>query len=85
MKMRKMCINGHIVDESQGVIMLKSPSVRYGITLFEAMNVEYNNENQYVIFRFHDHIRRLMYGCKVLNFDLPRTFNEIINDSVNLI
>ncbi len=69
--MKKIMINGELVDLEMGKISLYSPSVRYGLIIFEAMRVTYNeNDNVYNVFRLQNHLERFFYSCKMLGFNI---------------
>jgi len=76
--MSKIMINNQLVEQTEGNITLFSPSVRYGLIIFEAMRLTYSeNEDTYTIFRIKDHLERFFYSCKMMGFNLKYSCCEI--------
>lgn len=84
--MEKISINGKLVSENEGAICLKSPSIRYGIMVFDATNIYYCGENQSCkIFRLREHIERLLYSCARIGLRLKFSEDEIVKFAIDLI
>ena len=70
-------ING-ILKQNDGVgITIYSPSVRYGMILFEAMKLNYLGDENYSILNLKAHLERFNYSCKIMNFNNPYSNNDI--------
>jgi len=65
--------NGNLVRESQVNISLKSQSLNYGLGIFEGLRSHYFNDNV-IIFRLEDHLKRLYGSFDDLGFDLESLF-----------
>jgi len=84
--MNNMMINGEFVNEANGAIVLKSPSIRYGIMVFDATNVYYNTEkNTHMVFRITDHVNRLFYSCEQIGLKLRFSKDEVLIQASNLL
>ena len=75
-EVKKIWMNGRLVDFADAKIHVLTHAVHYGSGLFEGIRC-YNTANQGpAIFRLDEHIRRLYDSCKIYRMDLPYSFEE---------
>ncbi|MDX1584003.1 MAG: branched-chain amino acid transaminase [Thermoanaerobaculia bacterium] len=67
---RKIWMNGRLVDFEDATIHVLSHVVHYGSGIFEGMRC-YKTPEGPAVFRLQDHIRRLYDGCRVYRMEIP--------------
>ncbi|MCD7839155.1 MAG: aminotransferase class IV [Erysipelotrichaceae bacterium] len=75
----KVIINGKLIENNSIGITLYSPSIRYGLILFEAMRLNYLGDGNYTILNLKKHLERFNYSCKIMSFNNPYSNLEIEN------
>jgi branched-chain amino acid aminotransferase len=83
-EVRKVWMNGRLVDFADAKIHAFSHVFHYGSAMFEGMRV-YKTRNGPAAFRLDDHIDRLYHSCKVYRMDIPydaAEFKEAIFDTI---
>ena len=78
-EVKKVWMNGRLVDFADAKIHVFTHAVHYGSGLFEGIRC-YNTKRGPAIFRLEDHTRRLFDSSKIYRMDLPYTPAEI-NDA----
>lgn len=74
----KIVVDGIVLDAQEGNISIYSPSVRYGLIIFEAMRLNYIEDNKFTILNLNKHIERFEYSCKIMGFNNPYTKDDIV-------
>lgn len=75
-EVKKIWMNGRLVDFADAKIHVLTHAVHYGSGLFEGIRC-YNTANQGpAIFRLDEHIRRLYDSCKIYRMEIPYSFEE---------
>jgi len=75
-EVKKIWMNGRLVDFADAKIHVLTHAVHYGSGLFEGIRC-YNTANQGpAIFRLDEHARRLYDSCKIYRMEVPYTFEE---------
>ncbi len=84
-EVKKIWMNGRLVDFADAKIHVLTHAVHYGSGLFEGIRC-YNTHNQGpAIFRLDDHIRRQYDSCKIYRMEIPFTpaeFKQACLDTV---
>lgn len=73
---KKIWMNGRLVDFEDATIHVLSHVVHYGSGVFEGMRA-YETPAGAAVFRLQDHIRRLFDSCRVYRMEIPATREEI--------
>jgi branched-chain amino acid aminotransferase len=75
-EVKKIWMNGRLVDFADATIHVLTHAVHYGSGLFEGIRC-YDTKNQGpAIFRLNEHTRRLYDSCKIYRMDVPFTPEE---------
>jgi branched-chain amino acid aminotransferase len=75
-EVKKIWMNGRLVDFADAKIHVLTHAVHYGSGLFEGIRC-YNTRNQGpAIFRLDEHSRRLYDSCKIYRMEMPYAFDE---------
>lgn len=77
-------LNRELIDCEDFGISIKSPSIRYGLLVFDAINIECINDT-ILIFRLNEHIERFLLSCKHLGLKTEQDEISIREDCLNLI
>ena len=72
--------NGEIVPESEAHLSIWDSALMFGDMTFEMMRT-FNKST----FRLWEHLERLFISCKILEIDVPYSFDELYNAHENLI
>jgi branched-chain amino acid aminotransferase len=76
-EVKKVWMNGRLVDFADAKIHVFTHALHYGSGLFEGIRC-YNTANAGpAVFRLEEHTRRLFDSCKIYRMDLPFTPEEI--------
>jgi branched-chain amino acid aminotransferase len=76
-EVKKVWMNGRLVDFADAKIHVFTHALHYGSGLFEGIRC-YNTRNQGpAIFRLDEHNRRLFDSCKIYRMDVPFTPEEL--------
>jgi len=77
-EVKKIWMNGRLVDFADAKIHVLTHAIHYGSGLFEGIRC-YNTANQGpAIFRLQDHIRRLYDSCKIYRMEVPFAFEDFM-------
>ena len=77
-------MNGEVVPWENATVHVFTHALHYGTGVFEGIRA-YSVEDQVLIFRLKDHIRRMMESAKLYSFDLPYDEEEICDGILELI
>jgi branched-chain amino acid aminotransferase len=77
-------MNGEIVPWEKATVHVFTHALHYGSGVFEGIRA-YKREDEILVFRLRDHVRRLADSAKIYSFDLPYTEEEICNGILELI
>jgi len=69
--------DGKLVDWRDAKIHVLTHSLHYGMAVFEGVRA-YNTDKGTVIFRLHEHTRRLFNSAKIFQMQLPFSFEQVI-------
>jgi len=69
--------DGKLVDWRDAKIHVLTHSLHYGMAVFEGVRA-YNTDKGTVIFRLHEHTRRLFNSAKIFQMQLPFAFEQVI-------
>jgi branched-chain amino acid aminotransferase len=76
--------HGTIKPWTHGVIHSMTPSLHYGLSVFEGIRF-YQTEKGPAIFRMAEHWDRFFYSCKVLGMTLPFSRQQLTQGTIELI
>lgn len=76
--------NGAIIPGSEATVQITTHSLHYGSAVFEGIRV-YKTAEGPALFRFEDHLNRLIFSAGVMGMDMPYSKEEIKNATKNLI
>jgi branched-chain amino acid aminotransferase len=75
-EVKKIWMNGQLVDFADAKIHVLTHAIHYGSGLFEGIRC-YNTKNQGpAIFRLDEHTRRLVDSCKIYRMEMPFSAEE---------
>jgi branched-chain amino acid aminotransferase len=83
-EVKKIWMNGRLVDFADAKIHVLTHAVHYGSGLFEGIRC-YNTKSGSAIFRLSDHTRRMFDSCKIYRMDLPFSFDEINRACIDVV
>lgn len=75
-----------IISSSSAQVNILSPTSQYGLNVFEGIRAYKNfNQDDILLFRFDDHIKRLQDSCKILCIDMPYSKSFILSQIIALV
>ena len=77
-------MDGKIVDWDQANISILSHALHYGTGIFEGIRA-YPTENDLLIFRLEDHIKRMFESAKIYYIDIGYDLNVLCSSVIDLI
>lgn len=83
-EVKKIWMNGKLVDFADAKIHVLTHAVHYGSGLFEGIRC-YNTKRGPAIFRLNEHTRRLFDSSKIYRMDVPFTFEEVNRACIDVI
>ena len=84
-EVKKIWMNGRLVDFADAKIHVLTHAIHYGSGLFEGIRC-YNTKNQGpAIFRLSEHTRRLYDSCKIYRMDVPFTPEEFKQACIDIV
>ena len=83
-EVKKVWINGQLVDFADAKIHVFTHAIHYGSGLFEGIRC-YNTKRGPAIFRLKEHTRRLFDSAKIYRMEMPYTADEINNACLEII
>lgn len=75
-KSSKIWFNGHLVDWDQAKIHVLTHGLHYGTAVFEGIRC-YETDEDTVIFRMQEHVKRLFDSAKIYMMVMPFGFDDI--------
>jgi branched-chain amino acid aminotransferase len=66
-------------------IHIMSHGLHYGFGVFEGIRAYKTHDGRSAIFRLDDHIRRLFDSAKIVGIEIPYTYDQIIQASLNTV
>jgi len=74
----KVWIRKKIVNESEAVVNVLSPTSQFGLNVFEGIRCYWNDNKKILyVFRLEEHLKRLVQSCKLLHIPLPYSLEEM--------
>lgn len=83
-EVKKLWMNGRLVDFADAKIHILSHVIHYGSGIFEGARC-YDTKQGPAIFRLNEHIRRLFDGSKIYRMEVPFTQEEVRKACVDVI
>jgi branched-chain amino acid aminotransferase len=78
MQSKYLWMNGELVEFEKATIHFLTPSLHYGVGVFEGIR-SYTTDKGQAVFRLSEHVRRLVNSAKVLGFrDFPYSVEELV-------
>lgn len=69
-------LNGELVAHDKPVVSIASPSLHYGIGIFDGI-MAYRNKDHYYIHYGHEHISRMLSSCEHFGLRVKWTVNDL--------
>src|SRR5579863_581701 len=86
MDSKQLFMNGEFVPVDRGVISIRTHGFSYGTGCFEGIRGYWNEEDQQIyLFRLHEHYKRFLQSCKILQISLPYTEDQLVEITVELV
>lgn len=77
---------GNFVPADQANINIKTNSFHYGTAIFEGLRAYWNDQHQQLYLLFaREHYQRLLSNCRAMFMHLPRTVEELVEITVELL
>jgi len=83
-EVKKVWMNGRLVDFADAKIHVFSHAIHYGSGLFEGIRC-YNTKRGAAIFRLPEHTRRLFDSAKIYRMELPYSADEVNRACIDII
>lgn len=83
-EVKKVWMNGRLVDFADAKIHIFTHAIHYGSGLFEGIRC-YQTLGGSAIFRLDDHIRRLYDGCKIYRMEIPYSYPEFLKACIDTV
>lgn len=83
-EVKKIWMNGRLVDFADAKIHVLTHAVHYGSGLFEGIRC-YQTRRGPAIFRLNDHTRRMFDSCKIYRMEIPYSFEELNQACIDVI
>ncbi len=84
-EVKKIWMNGHLVDFADAKIHVLTHAVHYGSGLFEGIRCYDTKHSGPAIFRLDEHTRRLYDSCRIYRMDVPFTPDEFKHACVEVV
>jgi len=76
-EVKKVWMNGKLVDFADAKIHVFTHALHYGSGLFEGIRCYVTKNNGPAVFRLPEHTRRLFDSCKIYRMEIPFSFDEV--------
>ena len=76
-KTEKIWMNGRLVPWDQATVHILSHVIHYGSCIFEGIRC-YKTPRGPAVFRLHDHISRLLDGCRIYRMEVPHSSGQLV-------
>jgi branched-chain amino acid aminotransferase len=83
-EVKKIWMNGRLVDFADAKIHVLTHALHYGSGLFEGIRC-YVTKTGPAVFRLDEHIRRLYDSCKIYRMEIPYSFDEFKSACLDVI
>lgn len=83
-EVKKIWMDGQLVDRDQAKISILAHVVHYGSSLFEGIRA-YMTPDGLAVFRLKEHIDRLYNSCRIYRMEIPFKRQELIEASCELL
>lgn len=84
-EVKKIWMNGRMVDFADAKIHVLTHALHYGSGLFEGIRCYVTNNQGPAIFRLDEHIRRLYDSCRIYRMDVPYSMEEFKRACVEVV
>ncbi|MDE0993664.1 MAG: branched-chain amino acid aminotransferase, partial [Rhodospirillales bacterium] len=75
--------NGHVVPFSDAKISIMAPGLTFAAAVFEGLRAYWNPEQeQLYVFQMAEHLERLRYSMRVLEFENPPSSDEFASQII---
>jgi branched-chain amino acid aminotransferase len=78
-------LDGEIVPWEKATVHVFTHALHYGTGIFEGIRAYKVDEDEVLVFRLRDHIKRMAESAKIYNFDMPYSEDEICDAVLELI
>jgi branched-chain amino acid aminotransferase len=78
-------LDGEIVPWEKATVHVFTHALHYGTGVFEGIRAYKVDDDEVLVFRLKDHIRRMAESAKIYNFDMPYSEEEICDAVLELI
>jgi len=79
-------LNGEYLPADQAHVGVMTHALSYGTGVFEGLRGYWNDEAaETYIFRAREHFERMLRSCRIMNFTLPYTVDELVEISRELV
>jgi branched-chain amino acid aminotransferase len=78
MKLKKIWLDGKLVDWDDAQVHILTHSLHYGVAAFEGIRCYRCDDGRSAIFRHKEHTKRLFNSAKIYLMDIPFTQDEIL-------
>ena len=76
-------LNGHVVPFSEAKISIMAPGLTFAAAVFEGLRAYWNPEQeQLYVFQMAEHLERLRYSMRVLEFENPPSSDEFASQII---
>jgi branched-chain amino acid aminotransferase len=77
-RLKYIWMDGELVDWNQAKVHILTHSLHYGCAAFEGIRSYETHDGRAAIFRLKEHIQRLFCSSRIIQLEIPYTFDEII-------
>ena len=84
-EVKKVWMNGKLVDFADAKIHVFTHALHYGSGLFEGIRCYVTKNNGPAVFRLDEHTRRLFDSCKIYRMEIPFSFDEMTQGCLDII
>jgi branched-chain amino acid aminotransferase len=84
-KLKKLWLDGELVDWDQAKVHVLTHSLHYGMGVFEGMRAYKRADGGTYVFRLREHVDRLFDGCKMCLLKPPFSREEVMDASLQVL
>jgi len=84
-EVKKVWMNGKLVDFADAKIHVFTHALHYGSGLFEGIRCYVTKNNGPAVFRLPEHTRRLFDSCKIYRMEIPYSFDDVQQACLDII
>jgi branched-chain amino acid aminotransferase len=78
-------LDGEVLPWEKATVHVFTHALHYGTGVFEGIRAYKVENDEVLVFRLRDHIKRMMESAKIYNFDMPYSEDEICDAVLELI